>query len=263
RTAGDPWCIGYFVDNELTWRGEVSLAAAALESPPEQPAKKAFVEDLKAKYGSVDGLNAAWGTEHASWDALLESRQAPPRQKAKQDLGAFYTKLAETYFRVCREEVKRVAPDNMYLGCRFSPWNDRALRAAAKYCDVVSFNLYRRGVETLGLPEGVDKPVIVGEFHFGALDRGMFHTGLQGVASQEERAASYKSYVAGALRNPLVVGTHWFQYGSQATTGRGDGENFQIGFVDICDTPYPETIQACREAGYSLYDLRATGESDS
>jgi len=25
----------------------------------------------------------------------------------------------------------------------------------------------------------------------------------------------------------------------QATTGRGDGENYQIGFTDICDRPIP------------------------
>ena len=47
---------------------------------------------------------------------------------------------------------------------------------------------------------------------------------------------------AARLGNPLIVGTHWFQYGDQATTGRGDGENYQIGFVDVCDTPYAETI---------------------
>jgi hypothetical protein len=61
-------------------------------------------------------------------------------------------------------------------------------------------------------------------------------------ASQEERAAAYKSYVEGALDNPLIVGTHWFQFGDQATTGRGDGENYQIGLLDACDTPYPEII---------------------
>ena len=89
------------------------------------------------------------------------------------------------------------------------------------------------------------KPVIIGEFHFGALDRGMFHTGLVPTQSQEDRANAYKSYVRGALDNPLIVATHWFQYRDQATTGRFDGENYQIGFIDICDSPYPETIKAC------------------
>jgi len=256
KSAGDPWCIGYFVDNEIAWGDDTSLAIAALVSPPEQPAKKVFVEDLKKKYGTPDKLNAAWGSAYESWDALLNSREAPDKKKARADLLAFYDRTAEEYFRTCREEVKRVAPKNLYLGCRFAWVNDRAARAAARHCDVIGYNLYKRGIADFGLPEGLDKPVIVGEFHFGALDRGMFHTGLQAVDSQAERAAAYKSYVTGALRNPCIVGTHWFQYGDQATTGRGDGENYQIGFVDIADTPYAETIAACREVGYGMYSTR-------
>jgi len=85
----------------------------------------------------------------------------------------------------------------------------------------------------------------------------MFHTGLKPVANQDERAKAYESYVRGALEHPAIVGTHWFQFGEQATTGRGDGENYQIGFLDVCDTPYPETIQACRNVGTQLYQIRA------
>jgi hypothetical protein len=66
----------------------------------------------------------------------------------------------------------------------------------------------------------------------------------------------YISYVKSALENPYMIGTHWFQYGDQATTGRRDGENYQVGFIDICDTPYPETVKACREIGYKLYEYR-------
>jgi hypothetical protein len=256
KTAGDPWCIGYFVDNELGWGDEVSLAVAALTSPPEQPARQVFVEDLKAKYQTIEKLNQAWGTQHASWEAFLQSREAPHREKAYADLTAFYTKTAETYFQTCRDAVREVAPNNLYLGCRFAWVNPRAVQAAAKFCDVIGYNLYHRSVENFHLPEDLDRPVIIGEFHFGALDRGMFHTGLQPVANQDERAQAYQNYVRGALRSPWIVGTHWFQYGDQATTGRGDGENYQIGFLDVVDTPYPETIRACREVGYSLYEYR-------
>ncbi|MCL4195773.1 MAG: beta-agarase, partial [Thermoguttaceae bacterium] len=153
----------------------------------------------------------------------------------------------------------QVAPNHLYLGCRFAWVNDRAVRASAKYCDVIGFNKYSYSIADFTLPEGIDKPAIVGEFHFGALDRGMFHTGLRPVADQNARAAAYKSYVLGALDNPHWVGTHWFQWGDQATTGRGDGENYQIGFMDVCDTPYPETIQASREVGAALYRTRYEG----
>jgi hypothetical protein len=222
RSAGDPWCIGYFVDNEISWGDEVSLAISALVSPADQPAKKVFIENLKAKYGSIDKLNSVWGTSYESWDAMLQSREAPDRKKAYDDLTAFYTKTAERYFKICREAVKEIAPNNLYLGCRFAWANDLAVKAAEKYCDVISYNFYLRSVEGIRLPAGIDKPVIIGEFHFGALDRGMFHTGLQATDNQEDRANAYKNYVTGALKNPQIVGTHWFQYSDQATTGRGD-----------------------------------------
>ena len=254
KSAGDAWCIGYFSDNEMSWGDEVSLSVAALKSPPEQAAKKLFIADLQAKYGDVTKLNQAWGTAHASWDMLLESRDAPDRQKAEEDLTAFYSKAAEQYFRTVRDTIRAVVPNQLYLGCRFAWVNDRAAAAAAKYCDVVSYNLYRRSVADFQFNGSADVPLIIGEFHFGALDRGMFHTGLVPVADQAARAQAYKDYVLGALAHSQFVGCHWFQYQDEPVTGRVfDEENYQIGFVDVCDTPYRETIEACRAAGAALY----------
>jgi hypothetical protein len=185
--------------------------------------------------------------------------QTPPDQEAAQDdLAAFSTRVAEQYFRVCRRAVKAVAPNTLYLGCRFAWVNDRAVRAAAKFCDVIGYNRYRYSIADFRLPDGIDMPAIVGEFHFGALDRGMFHTGLKPTADQADRGNHYRDYVRGALQNPHWVGTHWFQFGDQATTGRGDGENYQIGFLDICDRPYPETIAASREIAEEMYRVRST-----
>jgi len=268
KTTEDAWCIGYFVDNELTWRDETYLACGALKSGAEQPVKKVFVKDLRAKYGTIEKLNAVWGTDYDSWDGLLESTEEPDLQKAREDLVAFNIKIAEKYFRTIRDVIKDEAPNKLYLGCRFDfhfyPEGQKelewVLRIAAEYCDVVSFNRYRFSAKTLRLPDGIDKPVIIGEWHMGALDRGMFHTGLRSVADQVQRGQAYRSYVRGALENPYIVGTHWFQYKDQATTGRGDGENYQIGFVDICDTPYTETIRACRQVGYNLYEYRLKSE---
>jgi len=261
RGIGDPWCIGFFVHNELAWGDDTSLAVAALQSPPDQPAKHAFIDDLKHKYRTIDALNRAWGSNYASWDQMLQRTDEPDKTRAAEDLGTFYTRIAETYFSIIRDALKHSAPNQLYLGCRFAWVNDRAARAAAKYCDVIGHNRYAYTVADMAPPAGVDKPIIIGEFHFGALDRGMFHTGLRPTLDQNDRAAKYTAYVRGALRNPHIVGTHWFQYKDQATTGRGDGENYQIGFVDIADTPYPETIAAARDVGYSMYAYRFENES--
>ena len=160
-SAGDPWCIGYFVDNELSWGSETSLAEAALTSPAEQAAKKTFLADLKAKYERIEKLNAAWGTRHASWQALLAARKAPDpkRPAARADLIAFNRKTAETYFKTIRDAVKAVAPNQMYLGCRFAWANPVAVAAAVKYCDVVGYNLYRDSVANFRLPIEADVPL--------------------------------------------------------------------------------------------------------
>ena len=256
QTAGDAWCIGYYVHNELAWGDDTSLALATLVSPASQSAKIVLVEDLKVKYETIEELNKAWGTDHQSWEALLQSQKAPDKAKARPDLEEFYTKTAETYFSTIRKELKRAAPEQLYLGCRFAWVNDRAARAATKFCDVVSYNRYSYSVGDTKLPDGIDMPVIIGEFHFGALDRGLFHPGLRRTENQKDRADKYTAYVQGALRNTYIVGTHWFQYLDQPTTGRGDGENYQIGFIDICDKPYPEIVQAAREVGNAMYEYR-------
>lgn len=252
-SANDPWCIGYFSDNEMSWGNETSLGLAALKSPPDQAAKVELLADLKAKYSEIAKLNVAWGTRHASWDELRESRQTPDEWKARADLVSFYSKSAGTYFRTVRDAIKAVAPHQLYLGCRFAWVNDLADLAAGKYCDVISYNLYQSSVADFKNPSS-DKPLLIGEFHFGALDRGLFHSGLVPVENQAARAESYQQYVLGALRHPQFVGTHWFQYMDEPTTGRVyDEENYQIGFVDIADTPYAETIAASREVGHRLY----------
>jgi hypothetical protein len=98
--------------------------------------------------------------------------------------------------------------------------------------------------------------MIIGEFHIGALDRGLLHPGLRAAADQRQRADFYRYYVQSALSNPWLVGTHWFQFNDQPLTGRRDGENYQIGFVDVCDKPHPELVATSRAVGYDLYSYR-------
>lgn len=257
QSANDAWCIGYFCDNELSWGDAVSLALAALRSPARQAAKQAFVADLRKRHGEIAKLNDAWGTRHASWDALLASRDAPDVERARTDLETFTSRTADLYFATVRKVIRDAAPKQLYLGCRFAWANSRAAAAAARHCDVVSYNLYGTSIADFAFDGGKDVPLIVGEFHFGALDRGLFHTGLVPTANQAERATAYREYVEGALRHPHFVGCHWFQYQDEPTTGREyDEENYQIGFVDVADTPYAEIVAASRYMGSKLYEVR-------
>lgn len=250
-SAGDPWCLGYFVDNEIGWGDETFTAAATLRAPARQRARQVFVDDLRGKYRDLAGLNAAWRTSFADWDAV----RAPG---PNDDLRAFSAKTAEAYFRQVREAVKELAPKQLYLGCRFAEVNPIAAAAAAKHADVVSFNVYKALPTQSDFGGLKEAPLLIGEFHFGALDRGPYHPGLVPVKDQAERGRAYRGYVEAALKDPRIVGVHWFQYRDEPATGRElDGENYQIGFVDLADSPYPETVAASRAVGTSMYSLRA------
>ena len=230
----DPWCFGFFVDNELPWGGPGDVGRWTWQSPDDQPAKIEFRRRLAAKHGKV------------------------PEVPSDADCREFSEAIVNAYFEGIRSEFKKSAPNKLYLGCRFSGGHEYVVRAAAKYADVMSFNYYRRDVrEFNAMPADIDKPVIIGEFHFGALDRGPVSAGLIQLRDQKERGETYKGYLASALRDPRFVGAHWHQFCDDVMTGRFDGESFQIGWVDICDNPYPETIAAVRWVGENMYRIRS------
>lgn len=248
--------LGYFVDNELSWAG---VGAGVLASPPDQPARVVFTGELKEHYGSLTALNEAWGADAGSWDTL----RLPTRgtKAARADVDAFEHRFASHYFKTVRDALAEFAPGQLYLGCRFTIayMPPPVVSACAEYCDVISMNAYVDEIRP-GLLEEYDKPVIIGEFHFGARDRGMFHPGLVAAKDQAERAAKYARYVESVARSPVFVGCHWFLYMDQPVTGRTlDGENFNIGLVNVIDLPYPELTAAARELHGRLYRARHEG----
>lgn len=128
---------------------------------------------------------------------------------------------------------------------------------------MLSFNIYKDAVESADWTGTNDlgKPILIGEFHFGALDRGMFHEGLGPKANLAERAAAYLAYVRSVADCPSFVGCHWFQYVDEPITGRWfDGENYNIGLVDVTDSPYPELIAAAKKAHSEVYARHAAAK---
>jgi len=67
------------------------------------------------------------------------------------------------------------------------------------------------------------------------------------VRDQAERGKAYRYYVENAFAMPELVGTHYFQWADQPATGRFDGENYNIGLVDVTDRPYPDLVEALKE----------------
>jgi hypothetical protein len=268
HTVNDPYCIGYFDNNEIQWgRDPVQVVRDIIAKNGQNVAARVeLVDFLKAEYGTISAANAAWGSSFSSWDALLPAIGSFNYSGADEVLQGFYEHLTDTYYRKSREAIKSVAPNKLYLGSRI---HDNAMRkevaaAAARHCDVVSFNIYEKDVEQFNIQDSrdlpffqADKPFMVGEFNFGALDRGKFFTGIGFAADQRNRGEAYTHYVRSALRNARCVGVHWFQYADQPTAARHKGaENSNSGLINSADSPYRALIKAIRSIGSMMYSYR-------
>lgn len=268
-TAGDPWNVGYLVDNELTWgsgRNGMRLSEGVLRAAPDAASKKVFLEDLKAKYQTVEELNKAWGSNYGTWEALQEARALPENinESFSADCAEFAGKFAEKYFSTVRDAVKRVAPNNLYLGCRFNGHiDDSLMKIAAKYVDVISYNCYESVSRFDQYRDVVDKPFLVGEFgvtsDLGQMPwRGKILTEEEGA-----RLEALEQWLGEAFTHPAVVGAHFFQFRDQPLTGRPDGEATLRGFVNGADTPHFDLVQVNRRHAYHLYKTRSTGQVPS
>lgn len=270
RFAGDPWLIGYFVDNELSWGHSTpaypqqyfALAINALAAGRDSPANSAFIGYLTETYRSPERVGEVWGIPLNSWKDLGTAGFALPRRAfgnaaVTGDLAAFSRRFADAYYRTVAEALHRHDPDHLYLGSRFAWQTAEAVEACARWCDVVSFNRYRRSIADDPAEwarfHALGKPALIGEFHFGSVDRGLFWEGLVGVGRERERGTAYARYLRAVAGNPDFVGAHWFQYLDEPLTGRTlDGENAHIGFVTVADLPYTELVAAARAANLAV-----------
>jgi len=226
----DPFLLGYFVGNEPPWPGrEKELINVILEGE-DTPMKIALQKYL------ADG-------------------DTPERRKA------FVYDTYTRFITIVNKSIKKHDPNHLNLGLRFGgdPPEDLVKASASIGFDVFSLNIYGYSAYADRLnkiAELTGLPIIIGEFHFGTPGRGL-SPGLKQTTSQEERGVAYRYYVENAVAHPSLIGTHWFQWWDQPSTGRGDGENYNIGMVDVTDRPYKELIDAARETHKRLYEIHS------
>ncbi|MDR9830119.1 beta-agarase, partial [Vibrio sp. FNV 38] len=267
--------MGIFVDNEISWgnclNGEAASCyeqtlAAMNTAAGDSPAKNSFIWFLENGYGAsktLDVFNQAWGTQFTSWDELRTAQNFTYTDSMLDDLKSLNWQFANKYFEVVNAAVKKELPEYLYLGARFADWGrtPETIDAARHHADVVSFNIYKDSigvddwdVDVIEQIESLDFPAIIGEFHFGSLDSGNLATGIVSADSQQGRADKYVTYMESVLDNNHFVGAHWFQYLDSPVTGRAwDGENYNVGFVNVTDTPYTKLTDASRMVNCELY----------
>ena len=226
----DPYLIGYFVGNEPPWPGrENELIEVILK-------------------GEATPLQAALKT-------YLSKGDTPESRKA------FVYETYDKFIKIINTAIKKYDPNHLNLGLRFggNPPVDLTKASANIGFDVFSLNIYDYFIDNELLnriDDLTNLPIIIGEFHFGTPGKGLA-PGLAQTINQKERGVAYSYYVENAAAHPSIVGTHWFQWLDQPSTGRFDGENYNIGFLDVTDLPYTELINEAIKTHEKIFDIHS------
>ncbi len=272
RTA-DPHLLGYFIDNELGWWDE-TIFYYFLKQPAENATRRALIETLRDHYrGDFARLKRDFDTGATSDFAGLERAarlKMRPGGRGRKVIDRFVYQLADRYYRLACESIRRYDPQRLILGDRYAGWySEPVARAAAKYLDVVSINygadwndgrIARFYLDSLHRLTG--KPILISEFYFCAMENrsGNKNSGAKfpTVQTQRERASSFRSNLTAMASLPYIVGAHWFQYYDEPARGRPqDGEDYNMGLVDIDDQPYEELTAAATSLSTAAIHDRA------
>ena len=159
--------------------------------------------------------------------------------------------MIKEYIKIPASALKDADKNHLNLGIRYAFISNDDLYEGMEYLDVFSINCYDNYCDkaVMRVFEKTQMPVMVGEFHFGALDAGLPATGIRGVTAQKERGKAICAYTDNAKQIGCCVGVHYFQLHDQPYLGRSDGENYNIGLSDVCCREYTEVTDIISPIG--------------
>jgi hypothetical protein len=260
----EEYLVGYFLTNEPHWAfGEFNLASEMLEQNPGTHTRRALADWLRCKYNrDAAAWSRAWSvdlTDFAQMESDVFHRLGETAPGACGDLFEYSKLMVRRYIETACAATREVDAQHLNLGMRYAWVSSELCYEGGECFDVFSINNYSMEPPHDAIArvmQRIGRPTIIGEYHFGATDRGLPASGLRRVASQQERAVAYRYYVESCASDPNIVGAHYFILNDQALLGRFDGENYQIGLVDCCHTPYAEFVDGVRAAHERMYDVR-------
>jgi hypothetical protein len=269
----NPAVIGYFTDNEVGWWNA--------------PLFKWYLGNEWAIYAKRHVWRMVYDHYQGKWDRLLADFVPAPGYDSFEALkkGGAELKLrpgargialinkvtaacAGRYYELVHKALRAVDPSRLVMGDRLPLYyNQDAVLASRGFLDVLSTNYNVDTPDGWVAPyyfEGLEKltntPVLVSEFFFAANENrsGNVNNGhLMHVATQAERATGAAAAVRHFAAFPNVAGIHWFQYYDEPSGGRGDGEDFNMGLVDIHNAPYEKLLAAMVPANRQAQALHA------
>jgi len=257
----DVYMIGYFMRNEPAWAFvyELNIAEEMLANPSLTVSKKEFAIRMAAKYNTIEAFNTAWNINLVTFDDLNKSiyHACSLSEQSKKDLLEFSKEMITMYVEIPAKACRKVDNNHLNMGMRYAYITDTNLLSGYENFDVFSINSYQFSPfkEANDIGQLLNMPVIIGEFHQGALDMGLTAHGIKGVANQVERGNAFRYYVEQGSLSKYFLGAHYFQLNDQSCLGRFDGENYQIGILDVCMQEYTEMVDAMQKCHSQVYQV--------
>lgn len=270
RYAGDPWFVGYFIDNEPAFHGWYEVVS---QLPPDAPFRKAFVEVARAYYADKgEKLTEDWKALNVKTIEDLSTVQGA--MPDVPELAALWRQaVAEQAFGTVEKAARKADPNHLNLGTRMinaAPPAPEVFLKMGEHVDVISMNLYSLWSDRLltqmftllpVIHAFTNKPIMTSEFTFRGGDTRCPNTigAPPTVRTQAERGVGYLSYVSAVSSLPFYVGVCWYKYedDSPELPWGGYAEDCNFGIVDNYGRPYAALVQAMRITNGSIYELAA------
>jgi hypothetical protein len=269
----NPYRIGYFSDNEVGWWNG-ALFTYYIKQPATNRTKQRLIALLRQHYdqdwGKFTRDFVAPPNVVSFTDLLRNSGTIPhlrPGSEGIQVVRRWTEIVAERYYQLVHRVLREADPEALILADRLPIYYDpSAVRVMAPYVDAVATNydvdshdgwVARYFFDGLKRLTG-NKPIVISEWFFAAHENrtGNLNNGhLMTVQTQAERARGAAIAARQFARIPGIVGIHWFQYYDYPRGGRGDGEDYNFGLVDIDNRPYEQLVAAFSRVNPQLYDI--------
>ncbi|MCE5335538.1 MAG: hypothetical protein LLG06_13220 [Desulfobacteraceae bacterium] len=282
-----PHLIGYYSDNEVGW-WNAPLFKWYLREDWGNHTKQLLWKIIFDHYGGdwrkflVDWVpqEGICGFEDLKkTDASLKLR---PEGFGIRVVDKFLRAYTGRYYELMHKVIRAAHPGALVMGDRLPLYyHQDAVLAIGDNLDVISTN-YNVDVGDGwvapyffdGLRKLSDKPVLVTEFFFaaeqnqsgnrnesaGKIDTKPGH--LMTVETQSLRTLGAGAALLNFAGFSNVVGAHWFQYFDEPQGGRDDdGEDYNMGLVDIANKPYEELTEGFRKLNAALPAVHAQSVS--
>ncbi len=244
--------IGYMLDNELNYKkmmsntnGSQGLDIRMALDMPEGSGIRKFAEKFVADRG------------YTPQDVITQAVYDEFREV-----------MADYYFKTTTEAIRRHDPNHLILGNRIyvsNMYDERVMKACAKYCDVVSINYYNAWsvdpAYIANLKSWFDKPFIVTEFYTKGADAnvdGEPYSNRPGggwiVKTQKDRGKFHQNIGIGLIAAQNCVGWYHFNYVDTYEDAKYQGYTNK-GMLALNYYPYVDFMEYVKQLNDNVYGL--------